>query len=368
MKVAAIVSTIEFQNRATIEAISKKYGNIKVFVKRNIKDLFKSKVKSDCVDIEYFYTIFPEKYRHNIYVNKMELFFSRYLLIPKIKFADVALLTNTHVAYLIPLLESDKKKIVSLFVDPYSIMNKGETKDDEVYMVEHSDLLLCTSKKLASDYCRKHLGLDKEGKYWPNTVDMSIWDISKFRNLAVNESGPYVFGYAGNMNEITIDLGLVESLLARFSDCKFIFAGRINFLDEDLKDKFLEILERDNVIFKGLIPYSQIQAEVASWDVCLMLDKVYEVSKYVHHNKVYQYLALGKVVIGTKTQDDYSDLKGGVYEGETIDKFLDCCELAIEESRDMNKAGLRVELAKANSSEVRADQFMKLLLEGGLSG
>ncbi|PAR27073.1 glycosyltransferase family protein [Vibrio metoecus] len=360
MNVLAIVSTIEFQNRATIEAISRKYENINVVVKRNIKDYFKVKVCSEFVNISYFYTFFPERIRQKYQILElMEMMISFCFLYGKIRDNDVFLLTNTHVAYIVPLLRLKKKKIVSLFVDPYSLMNGFLTKKEEIILATRSDMLLCTSRNLADIYCRKHLGVNVVGEYWPNTVDISLWDFNKFSSIS--NSGEIVFGYAGNMNEITIDIDLVEMLVNEFSDFNFKFAGAINFKDEKKIKRMNDIFKYNNVEYIGMVPYHLIQNEVYSWDVCLMLDNIDELSGYVHHNKVYQYLSLGKVVVATKTHDDYINLSSEVYEAKTKDEFIEKCRHAILVARDKDRISNRVRLAKAESSDARAEEFMKLV-------
>ncbi|PAR37595.1 hypothetical protein [Vibrio metoecus] len=360
MNVLAIVSTIEFQNRATIEAISRKYENINVVVKRNIKDYFKVKVCSEFVNISYFYTFFPERIRQKYQILElMEMMISFCFLYSKIRDNDVFLLTNTHVAYIVPLLRLKKKKIVSLFVDPYSLMNGFLTKKEEIILATRSDMLLCTSRNLADIYCRKHLGVNVVGEYWPNTVDISLWDFNKFSSIS--NSGEIVFGYAGNMNEITIDIDLVEMLVNEFSDFNFKFAGAINFKDEKKIKRMNDIFKYNNVEYIGMVPYHLIQNEVYSWDVCLMLDNIDELSGYVHHNKVYQYLSLGKVVVATKTHDDYINLSSEVYEAKTKDEFIEKCRHAILVARDKDRISNRVRLAKAESSDARAEEFMKLV-------
>ncbi|RYU46106.1 hypothetical protein ERW49_10580 [Aliivibrio finisterrensis] len=358
MKIAAIVSTIEFQNRATIESISKKYGNIDVFLKVNIKDIFKKKTTSEHVRINYIYSIFPEKIRRGKVISNIENLYSKLFILPKLKKHNTVLLTNTHVAYLIPIL--NKKKIISLFVDPYSLMSNGITSKDEILMATKSDYLLCTSKMLASDYCRKHLGINVTGHYWPNTADLSLWNISKFKNMAI-QSGEITAGYAGNMNEITINIPLVTEIVKTFPHIKFRFAGNINFKCENNKLQFMDIFSYKNAIHIGFIPYKEIQKEVSTWDLCLMLDNIFELSKYVHHNKVYQYLALGKIVLSTKTHQDYEELHECVLEAETIDDFIENMTQAISIARLSIEVDKRVSLAKENSADKRAERFMEII-------
>jgi glycosyltransferase involved in cell wall biosynthesis len=239
-------------------------------------------------------------------------------------------------------------------------MNNGATVHEEISLAVNSDILLCTSKELAENYCKKHLKINVVGEYWANTVDLIRWD---YDSLAVhkvsNES--VVFGYAGNMNEITINLDLVDVLIDEFRDCIFKFAGEINFVNSINSKKFRKIFDKKNVVYLGKIPYDEIPMEVVSWDVCLMLDNFGEISSYVHHNKVYQYLAMGKAVVSTKTHNDYTDLHNGIYESNTIDEFVVNLKAAMIIKDDELHIDQRRSLARKNSSEVRADQFMKIV-------
>ena len=358
MKILAIVSTIEFQNRATIEALSKKYKNVRVVVKRNIKDYFKPKTQSEFVNIDYFYTFFPEKLilKYKL-LSFLEMCFSYFFLKQKLKSSDICLVTSLHVTYLLPLLKG--KYLISLFVDPYSLMNGFKTKREEILLAKESNLLLCTSKQLASNYCKKHLNINVEGYYWPNTADLERWNIDRFGNRKATDK--VVFGYAGNMNEITIDLKLVELLVTELPNVEFKFAGALNFSEPENTKKMEDLLSSENVRFLGKIPYESIQEEVFSWDVCLMLDNINELSKYVHHNKVYQYLALGKVVIATKTHDDYINLASEIFEAKTKSKFLEHAKEAIEICRDRDRIAQRIKLAKSESADVRAVQLMDII-------
>lgn len=358
MKILAIVTTIEFQNRATIEALSKKYSNVKVVVKRNIKDYFKPKTKSEFVDIDYFYTFFPEKIsRQYKLISFLDMFLSYLLIRKELKNSDVYLVTSIHVTYLLPLLKN--KYLISLFVDPYSLMNGFKSKQEEILLAEQSNLLLCTSKQLASNYCKKHLNIDVEGHYWPNTADLDRWNVEEFGVRKVTDE--IVFGYAGNMNEITIDLELVELLVAEFPKMEFRFAGLLNFSQSENIERMEILFSNDNVTYLGKIPYKLIQEEVFSWDICLMLDNINELSKYVHHNKVYQYLALGKVVVATKTHDDYRNLAGEIFEAETRNVFLEHVKEAIKICRDEERIANRIKLAKSESADVRAAQLMHII-------
>jgi glycosyltransferase involved in cell wall biosynthesis len=239
-------------------------------------------------------------------------------------------------------------------------MNSKSTIKEEIELATKADLLLCTSKQLASTYCKKHLKINIEGVYWPNTADLTHWNIESFRNKAIN-SGDFILGYAGNMNEITIDVDLVHSITEHYSEYYFVFAGEINFSNIELQNRFLQIIERKNIKYLGVVPYTKIQKIVSGWDICLMLDRIYELSRYVHHNKVYQYLALGKAVVSTQTHNDYTNLCPFVFEANNSDAFIKNIKQAMTEARTPDAVNKRVLLAKSNSADERAIEFINIL-------
>ena len=65
------------------------------------------------------------------------------------------------------------------------------------------------------------------------------------------------------------------------------------------------LFEKSNVKYLGNIPYEKLPKTVARWDVGLVTDKMDEYASYMHHNKVYQYLALGIPVVSLKIHEDY---------------------------------------------------------------
>jgi glycosyltransferase involved in cell wall biosynthesis len=237
-------------------------------------------------------------------------------------------------------------------------MNNGASKENEIALATGADILLCTSKQLATRYCKEYLGIDVVGEYWPNTADLQRWDPTRFN--PVSNPKP-VLGYAGNMNEITIDISLVEKITDALPQYDFVFAGRLNFKHTVDIERFNSILKKKNVQHIGMISYEKIAEVVYSWDVCLMLDRIYELSSFVHHNKIYQYLALGKPVVATKTHDDYSSLSGLVLESTEADQFIRDIQRSIQALQDSSLTQKRIEAAKSNSSAVRAVQFNEIV-------
>ncbi len=358
MKILAITNTIEFQNRATFEAISQRYGCLDVLVKRHLKDIFKKKIVSDKLSVYYVHSLVPASLQKYPLFELLELtWLNSWLRRYKVQY-DIFLFCNTHVAHMTSLFNG--KKRLALFVDPYTLMSNGKSTSQEKRWVRNTDAVLCTSRALADHYIRRHLSINRATTYyWPNTVDLSQWQY----NEKTDDQRPVktVCGYSGNMNEITIDLALLDRLTDCFEQVEFRFAGRVNFRLETDAAAIYSIFRKNNVKYLGFIPYARVAEEVSRWNLCLMLDRQDELSTYVHHNKVYQYLALGKPVVATKTHDDYLPLLNVLYLAETHTAFIDLFDRALKERHDPALIQRRRERAQDNSAYVRAKQFMTIV-------
>lgn len=359
MKILALCDTIEFQNRATIEAISKHYECIEVLCKTHIRNIIKRKTKSNKVPIGYLYSFIPERLRLINWISNFELKIIGLLWGRKIKEQDTILVTSPHMAFLLPLLTH--KKVIYLVIDPHILMNNRQTYFMEKQLLERADMVLVTSKALKDKYIPKYFELNLGNVYyWPNTVDISIWDYKKLIHYRKNND-EVIIGFGGNMNEITADLFLLDDITSHYNSIKFELAGRLNFANKDNLSKINKIFQKENVTYLGVIPYSDMPGKVMNWDVCLMFDVKSEISEYVHHNKIYQYLALGKPVVIQRTHQDYDELSSVVYICDKKEDFLDGIADAIKHIHDEKYIQDCIKLAKLNSSEERARQFMSFV-------
>lgn len=359
MKIMVLCTSIEFQNRATIEAISVQYGCIDVLCQTHIKNYFKEKTKSKNVKIDYLYSIIPRWLRNISIMSKIEMKILKTIWRKRLNGYDTFLFTTPSTAFLLPLVTH--QKIIYLIIDPFLLMGKHSTYFMEKQLLDRANLVLTTSKLLKDRYIWKYFQKKIDNVYyWPNTVDLSIWDYSKMLRYR-RSSDRIVIGYAGNMNEITTDLSLVDEVTTRFSDCEFEFAGILNFSDAANLSKMKSIMAKHNVKYLGFVPYTDIPKKVINWDICLMFDVQSEISEYVHHNKIYQYLALGKPVVVRRTHQDYEELSPIVCLCDSKQEFIDKIAVAITNVNDDEYKKSCINLAKLNSSDIRAHQFMEIV-------
>jgi glycosyltransferase involved in cell wall biosynthesis len=118
-------------------------------------------------------------------------------------------------------------------------------------------------------------------------------------------SAPIRVGYAGNLQSKYIDIGLLREVIANNPFCDFVFAG-----DNSVSNaRILSTL--DNVYFVGLLSTEQVPGFLNACDV---LFYCYDTETYAveasNSHKILEYLASGRVVVGTRVYEyrDRQDL------------------------------------------------------------
>ena len=131
--------------------------------------------------------------------------------------------------------------------------------------------------------------------YWPNTVDIEIWDHDKVKNYKIRNEKVKI-GFIGDFIDIT-DIDLLDHITDHFRDYEFHLAGRVRIKENNRLECLKKIFMKKNVVYLGQYTYNKLPEIVIQWDAGIILDSKSEISSYRHHNKLYQYLALGKPVI-----------------------------------------------------------------------
>jgi len=72
-----------------------------------------------------------------------------------------------------------------------------------------------------------------------------------------------------------------------------------------------------------------------------MFDVNSDISEYVHHNKIYQYLALGKPVVVQRTHRDYDELSSVIYLCDSKKEFID--KIAVAATNVNDKSNWKIE-------------------------
>jgi|LSQX01.1.fsa_nt_gb glycosyltransferase involved in cell wall biosynthesis len=167
-----------------------------------------------------------------------------------------------------------------------------ELQENYRYCLERADLVYTNSKDTADWFLKTR----PDATHIPNGVDNSVFNPQKTYPIpkdVTNLSKP-VIGYAGKMQEL-IDVDLIEDVLYAIPDVNFVFIG------QKLNPKWTERLwKHSNAHYLGDKHYRLLPQYLNSFDICIIPIKVSR-----QHGgepiKLYEYLAMGKPVVTTKT-------------------------------------------------------------------
>lgn len=350
-----------YTRRATLESIAKlSPGTICI---STVSFWFSQKLnlKSEHLEIIPFYYYFPYPLiRRFKILNLINFKINTLRTNLDLKSFDTVVLSRPHNHIFGPYIK-DKKKVVILS-DAYHTM--GNTLNETGKVLKMADVIMATSMALKDVYVKKYYSIvDKEIVYWPNCVDLDVWDPQKLINSKVYSlSEKVIIGFAGNFMEAT-DIHLLNEIVQQVKTVTFVLAGKCNYAQDSLEYQiFQKIIKEPNVDYKGYIHYTELPQEVMTWDICIMIDAISEHASYHHHNKMYQYLALGKPVIYQKNHEDYQSLNevavgviGSADFVQELEKLISKLQNGVDFSADAKR------LAALNSSDTRAEQLLNVI-------
>jgi hypothetical protein len=361
-RILAIAQTSDFRNftrRYTFEAIAKLYKGVDAICYSSIKNLFSARNYSEFMNVYSYYRVVPEKLiLRNGIIKQLEnvnlkigykRIFDRY---------DIFIFSSPIHSLFKPYCNGAKIFIIS---DPYHLMGYDYKCENE--LIKSADVIFTTSKNLKHVYLPKYFNYhnEKNVHYWPNCVDIDVWSYEKLTKFR-RKSQKIVIGFAGNFMEI-VDLDLLEHVVTKFPDYEFQFAGKITAsrTDVEFSNKLRSIFEKPNVKYMGYYPFDDIPKVVINWDVCMMIDNKSELSSYHHHNKLYQYLALGKPVVINRNHNDYDEFRNLIFISNDYAEFVENINRAVRLIDDREYIKRAIKAAEENSTAVRARQFLTVL-------
>jgi glycosyltransferase involved in cell wall biosynthesis len=357
MKILILIEALNFQQftrRTTTEAIGKLSSNSTALCQTHIRNLFKVNKKSFFIKVRCLYYFIPKSKEKNILsiIEKylLKLFWGNFF-----NNFEYVMFTSPNQVYLIDYFKAQKK--IFLISDPYHLM--GTKKEHVAKLLNISDIILVTALELKYTYLPKYFNFNKNNVYyWPNTVDLEIWNYSKLKQFYSNNS-KIVCGFSGNFMEV-LDLDLLDYITSELPYMNFELAGKINYSSPPLH-KLNKIFSKENVNYLGYVNYNELPKKVVTWDICLMLDAKTEFASYHHHNKLYQYLALGKPVVVHKNLNDYDKFSEHIFISNNYNEYLCNIKKAALLIKSENFISECLKIAKENSSEVRAKQFFDII-------
>lgn len=192
-----------------------------------------------------------------------------------------------------------KAKIVYENIDNWETSLGGSifSKDKLYEIIELSNVLVGTAKTLVKqleDYC-KELGIKKKIFYEPNAVDDSLFNTHR-RYIKPKDfiEGEKTLIYYGSLWLECFDWDLVYGIAKKFPNYSILLIGEYKHLGQRLQNA------PKNVHFLGIKKQSDLPAYLYYSDFALMPFKVGRFSESVSPLKIFEYLAMGKIVLSTR--------------------------------------------------------------------
>jgi glycosyltransferase involved in cell wall biosynthesis len=243
--------------------------------------------------------------------------------------------------------------VSDLFGEDEYAAKPGVLRQREERVSRTSDILICVSKRLYEAKKAKYNNVF----YLPHGVDFQL-----FRKAANNGDGSIarlvnvprpIAGYYGTMTAYN-DIGLLQYCTRKLQDLSFVFAGQITGGDYE------ELSRQPNVYLLGKVPYEQIPALCASFNVCLLQWKMSKWIKFCNPLKFMEYMASGRPIVSVpinEVVDNYSDV---LSVASTKEAF--CQAIKWELANDTNeRAQRRIEAAREHNWDNHVEQLSTII-------
>jgi glycosyltransferase involved in cell wall biosynthesis len=207
-------------------------------------------------------------------------------------------------------------------------------REREILLLERSRLVFAGGRSLF-ERCRAYgpkVRLFASGVEFARFANVrTIAPHPLFANL-----GHPVCGYAGVIDE-RIDMSLVATLAT--GAVEVVLVGPVMKIDGGILPR------RPNVHFTGQVPYDELPAQLAGFDVALMPFAHNAATACISPTKTLEYLAARKPVVSTRIADVVADYDGIVWFADGQTEFADACLAAAIPDPERARRGL--ELARA---------------------
>lgn len=225
------------------------------------------------------------------------------------------------------------------------------------YLIETSDIVLCTSRKLYQD-----IKLQNNRTYFvPNAADITHSSKALLPgtqpNIEVMNIAAPRIGYFGNI-ERRMDFDILREVTQQLPSYQFIFVGPIEA--EFVPNWFRN---QPNIHLLGRMPYSDLPGVLKAFDVALLPFKKDEVSATIFPLKLFEYLGAGKPTVAMDFNSDLVAFTGqSVAYCSSAAELKQQIELAYAQRADEHKIQERVAIAQGNTWQQRLELIEKIIL------
>ena len=207
-------------------------------------------------------------------------------------------------------------------MDHYAAFHTGEAQRrierTERNIIARADVVLATSSCLAAHLRKLHPNVVQV----PNGVDCKVFSQTAFPKLPEWRQSirSPVIGFYGTLGD-WLNYPLLESLATARPQWTFVFIGPV------ASRRALKLMALQNVIHVPPVPYRDLPAHAAGFDVAMVPFELNELTLSVHPLKALEYLAAGLPTVSTPLPD-LADLAAVMRFAKTLEEWI----CAIEQS------------------------------------
>lgn len=227
----------------------------------------------------------------------------------------------------------------------------------EKQVAANADLVICTSRTLLAQQKNNN----PNTFLLPNAADVALFEQARNTPLPLpqeleKQAQQPIIVYVGNADAMRMDFELLQKIATTNTDKTLLLVGP--FKDHDLEKSGLKDLP--NVVLTGSKPIQQIPAYLQHAACAIIPFLSNELTRGIYPLKINEYLAAGLPVVSTCFSPDIADFEQIIYLSKNHQDFLQNITRAIAENAPQKQIQ-RIEIARNNSWEKRAEQFEEII-------
>ncbi|HUT03193.1 MAG TPA: glycosyltransferase [bacterium] len=253
------------------------------------------------------------------------------------------------------LLDSlEHSAVVYDIMDEHSAFSfaRRDMKELETRLLRDADVVFAGTNTLAE---RKR-ELAPEIKYLPCGVEFEHFSAAAAQKLPVpaafsSVNGPLI-GYFGAVDD-RLDFDMLLAAAMRHPDWTILLVGpRFG-----TKSQNELVQSQPNIVMPGLVPYAELPAYLAQFDVAVLPFVLNELTMHIHPTKVLEYLASRTPVVSTPIPDVVKFYSGVVKIASTPHEFIAAVENLLSRP-DADAVERGYQMARASSWDALVERMM----------
>jgi len=218
-------------------------------------------------------------------------------------------------------------------IRPFPHVHSMNIEGAEKKLAEKTDMMVVVTSSLKARYQSYGANVLLERNGAPIWVSNLAKDENKISPHSILQSLDHpVLGYIGSIQPF-VDLALLRSVVDTYPQCTLVLIGPVHIDERD--PDWIALKQHPRVFLYPAVPYEQVGACVAGFDVCLLPFKQLKLMAGADPGKVNVYLGMGKPMVATRINVDIERHGDVAYIADNTDIFVKLVGKAlVEENRD----------------------------------